>query len=260
MQFNFDFDGVNEYTNLKRVTIDGYSLEWQSYDVFKESILDIPMDIIKRFETFWEQESENNRIKQDHNIKLYDEAVIQLENLFENMGMLYYKTNRNGKKTGEYKEFKAMRESLRKKFNVYNGYEKPRGYSVKVGDNVIRNGRSPYTLSDLVTQGLQYKKSIKKKEEKENKELVEAIKLATKENINIEGMSNDTIIANVTEYAKEKHVNDTYKEGDYVTFDQCQECDSWTVGEDRCECGNRRVYLEVEGDLVDGFYSYPQAY
>ncbi len=32
----------------------------------------------------------------------------------------------------------------------------------------------------------------------------------------------------------------------------------WKVGERQCVCGNNRYYLEIEGDLVDGYYSYGQ--
>lgn len=33
---------------------------------------------------------------------------------------------------------------------------------------------------------------------------------------------------------------------------------TWMIGERRCSCGNNRYYLEVEGNLLDGYYSYGQ--
>lgn len=42
-----------------------------------------------------------------------------------------------------------------------------------------------------------------------------------------------------------------------VTHGDGDDCE-WEVGEHRCQCGNNRYYLEVEGDFINGFYSYGQ--
>jgi len=44
-----------------------------------------------------------------------------------------------------------------------------------------------------------------------------------------------------------------------VTHGDGDDCE-WTVGERRCNCGNNRYYLEVDGDFINGFYSYGQWY
>ncbi|CAB4203479.1 hypothetical protein UFOVP1382_95 [uncultured Caudovirales phage] len=50
-----------------------------------------------------------------------------------------------------------------------------------------------------------------------------------------------------------------YPDGTKMSFDGCGTCDSWTVGQTRCECGNRRVELVV--DLrSDGFSAHAEAY
>lgn len=38
------------------------------------------------------------------------------------------------------------------------------------------------------------------------------------------------------------------------------ECAGWQVGDRRCECGNRRVSIEVDGDEKTGYYAYACAY
>ena len=46
-----------------------------------------------------------------------------------------------------------------------------------------------------------------------------------------------------------------YPDGTVVGIDFC-ECETWTVGEPRCECGNRRIYLT--GEVINGkAYVYP---
>lgn len=46
---------------------------------------------------------------------------------------------------------------------------------------------------------------------------------------------------------------------DYLD-DDAEECEGWQVGEHRCDCGNRRVELMVEGDATSGFYAFAAAY
>lgn len=37
-------------------------------------------------------------------------------------------------------------------------------------------------------------------------------------------------------------------------------CGGWWVGEHRCECGERRVYLGTYGDEKTGYFAFPTAY
>lgn len=49
------------------------------------------------------------------------------------------------------------------------------------------------------------------------------------------------------------------QEGSTIPFDECDECNEWTVSDKRCSCGNRRVYWECDGDFED-MNVYPGAY
>lgn len=42
--------------------------------------------------------------------------------------------------------------------------------------------------------------------------------------------------------------------------DDADECAGWQVGERRCDCGNRRVFIDTDGDDVKGYYAYAVAY
>lgn len=48
---------------------------------------------------------------------------------------------------------------------------------------------------------------------------------------------------------------------DYIAIDCCCSCNNWTVGDNRCECGNRRITLDymITSD-DDEVYIYPTAY
>lgn len=46
---------------------------------------------------------------------------------------------------------------------------------------------------------------------------------------------------------------------DYLD-DDADECAGWQVGERRCDCGNRRVSIDVDGSEESGFYAYACAY
>ena len=46
---------------------------------------------------------------------------------------------------------------------------------------------------------------------------------------------------------------------DYLD-DDAMECAGWQVGERRCDCGNRRVYIETGGDATNGFYAFANAW
>lgn len=50
-------------------------------------------------------------------------------------------------------------------------------------------------------------------------------------------------------------------DGEEISISCCSECSSWTVGERRCSCGNRRVSLSVEWlASIKEWYYYAEAY
>jgi hypothetical protein len=42
--------------------------------------------------------------------------------------------------------------------------------------------------------------------------------------------------------------------GETIRISSCQECDEYTMGENRCSCGNRRISAEAEGYYSNGEY------
>lgn len=96
---------------------------------------------------------------------------------------------------------------------------------------------------------------------KENIVLDASVDYANKNNIDILGLSDNEIINKVDEIARENFRKEEYPDGTVVELDsECDYCETYVVGERRCECGNRRIAMTVDGDLLSGFYCYPEGY
>ena len=70
----------------------------------------------------------------------------------------------------------------------------------------------------------------------------------------------DTYMVAIEKTLKNIWIKENYPEGTEVKIDCCSECDLWFVGDRRCACGNRRIYLEVGGNSLKGFYAYGEPY
>lgn len=74
-------------------------------------------------------------------------------------------------------------------------------------------------------------------------------------------MSSEQIIDKVNEYAKDKYLKENVPDGTEIYLKNiCNECDTYIMDERRCSCGNRRIDIIVEGNIVDGFCHYPEPY
>ena len=70
-------------------------------------------------------------------------------------------------------------------------------------------------------------------------------------------VTTDDYIELCNEHAKEVYFESMTGEEISVTHGDGDDC-IYSIGAHRCECGNNRYYLEIEGDFVTGFYSYGQ--
>lgn len=87
----------------------------------------------------------------------------------------------------------------------------------------------------------------------ENKETYE--QYAKKHKIEVAGTFKDLVEA-CEEHAQKVYMAENCVDGETETIDCCGECDSYIIGQHRCECGNVRIGLEIEGDLNSGYYHY----
>ena len=102
---------------------------------------------------------------------------------------------------------------------------------------------------------------IQKEKEKSDRQIrlvAKAMELAAKWDIS--SKDNDELISYVTDRAKEEYLKENFPNGTEVYLKHaCDSCSEWTVGEYRCSCGNRRIYLHCEGNILDGFDAWPEA-
>lgn len=145
----------------------------------------------------------------------------------------------------------------------YYSYGLPNAHPGKKEVNGIELycNKSPTTiveLYDMITR--QYNNKMNEKN-KNNKLLIKSIEYATLHNIDIEDLTSDQIISTVCEYAKDEYLKENVPNGTEVYLKHaCNECNTYIMGERRCSCGNRRIDIIVEGDIIEGFYYYPEPY
>jgi len=127
----------------------------------------------------------------------------------------------------------------------------------------ILNGQKlsiPYfhrkSLVQAVAETRKLRDSAEASNTRQRKEYVKAVQLAPDYGIDPLELDGKTLIHKVTEKKQEEWVKEHYPKGTEMTVNECDYCDTWEVGDRRCSCGNRRVYLTVEGNLLDGFYAH----
>ena len=106
-------------------------------------------------------------------------------------------------------------------------------------------------------------KSLEQEKANNDKRLKRYIELAKNEYPEVkfeDFITSKEFINAIEELAKEeyrKELEDANEEIDVTHGDGTGDC-TWVVGEHRCECGNNRYYLELEGDALDGYFPYGQ--
>lgn len=112
------------------------------------------------------------------------------------------------------------------------------------------------TMTDLESVYLQakyqYNDSIKGDEKYTN-----SVKYAEEHDIEIPtDLDTELVWGYVNEIAMELYLECELPDGKEIWIDCCEECDRFVVGDHRCDCGNVRVSIEVDGDFEKGFYYY----
>lgn len=91
--------------------------------------------------------------------------------------------------------------------------------------------------------------------------LLAALDYAKENEVDIEGLSDIKIIDKINEVAGEKYLEKECPKGTEVYLDgECDCCEQYIVGDTRCSCGNRRIYIELDGNFITGFFWYPMGY
>jgi hypothetical protein len=187
----------------------------------------------------------------ENNIKL----VSKIKNIFKNLGISEtystwdYKTSRSSSKT-ETTHTAGYIEDLKRNIKTSDGYE------TNLASLKNYEARIDKWLSDNLKEIAKIEQE-KVKSDKELRKLALAVELAKKYQISYS--TNEELFKSIEEIERENFRNKEYPDGKEVDISCCQECSSWTVGNHRCSCGNRRMYLDIEGNFMDGYYGNPMA-
>lgn len=132
-------------------------------------------------------------------------------------------------------------------------FPKLRSFQTKTVNNVeLKNIKTPIDIVELYDNLTEQYKNKLEQTNKDEELFQQYIQYAIDNRINIYGLDKDQVISFIEEKAKKEEMEDLF-DGEIICFDEC-ECQKYVVGNDRCECGNRRVGVEVEGNIIEGFY------
>lgn len=95
-----------------------------------------------------------------------------------------------------------------------------------------------------------------KKEQQKTKDYAEAIIYARANGLD---ENSESLVYDVEEHKEQAWREANYPDGTEMSHKCCDTCSSWTVGESRCSCGNRRMSLSVEKMSNGEFYAYAEA-
>lgn len=96
--------------------------------------------------------------------------------------------------------------------------------------------------------------------EKQKQFLKKGIEICIKNNIDVMLLNNTEIICKADEIERNKFEKENCSEGTEMEINCCDYCSYFYIGSHRCSCGNRRIELIVEGNFLDGYYAYAEAY
>jgi hypothetical protein len=214
----------------------------------------------------WKEIDKENLEKYKELNKEKSEKLLEMQEFMVSKGIEIFKYKKKGfftEKNGFLPWYKKnVVDEITKKYPYYSsGVPYIHMESKEVNGVDLYNNQSPtdiLQLFDRITH--QYKIGISKLN-KSNKLLIKSIEYASKFEIDIDELNTKEIIEVVGEEAKRRYLEEELPEGSEVHLKHaCYECNSYIVGERRCSCGNRRIDIQVEGDLLEGFYHYPEPY
>lgn len=223
--------------------------------VVSEEMLNVSDEEVAQIEDNWKLTAkENDTIwKQNRQVRL--NLIQETEDLFALIGLpTYKKSPRSGKVIGEHKEFKAILKAIDIKCGRFPR-QMPFPHEIRVCGENYRSHKSPVTLTELVAMGKDHRRLKLEREQRSKADFAKAAALASTYGISLDDPDlYNKVVAADREAFREKN----YPEGTDVDHSCCDTCSSWTVGDHRCSCGNRRMSLTIEGN-IGNWYAYGEA-
>lgn len=230
-----------------------------------EALVEQDEDYIKELYQEWlEVEEYNNKVRREH----YDEKwerIGEIRDVLRKNGIEHGKysgTGTNRRLTGYYSWFSNnVMKKIEQEYPKMPSMPYAHMDTREVYGHTIRNNQSPTNLVELYTRVKRDFNVLNRKETKSNKLFKESVKYANKYDIGINDLLPDEIVQKVQEVAKARYESENIQPGmELYLKHECGECSTYIVGERRCECGNRRISVVIEGDILDGFTYYTEPY
>lgn len=214
----------------------------------------------------WSKADEHNKLVQSKLREEYKEKMDEVHAFFKNLGIEIFKYKKKGffkEKNGYVAWFeKNVHQPIKMYYPMFRPDYSPYGHMGRklVQGIEVSNGQSPTPLLELYDR---LSHQIKRAKEKEGKDLelyTKSVIYATEARLDVEGLSVKEVIGMVDEHAKDAYLAKHLPPGTVIQQDACDECSSYTMGERRCDCGNRRIGVYLEGNIMNGFYEVVEPY
>lgn len=231
------------------------------------ALLEEDRDTVVAIAASWDLALKENKRLQKVIHEECQQEIQEVAQMLEDHGSQVYKRNRNGeieKKTSFYAWFENnVANSIRGKYGYYNASSmwierielpEPRDTTQEVGQFTLKIQRRNLTLVELYdTLTAQFEHL--QNEHYEQHELYQAsLRYAAEHGIETTGMTEKEIMRAVEDHAKEEYRKEHLTPDTPVYFDECSDdCGLVFVGDIRCSCNNRKFFIDISGDILEGF-------
>lgn len=219
-----------------------------------DALLQLSREEVVALAEEWQQTFEQNMIlteKINHEI---DRELRQVIDVLEQSGVTVYK---NAAKTDTYAWFdQNVYNAITSKYPRYFRNSIPVAHVLTQQVNGIElvNRKSPTHVVELYdTIKAQYEQG-RARQLRNDKLVQRSLQYAQQHNLDTTKKSIEEIRTLANLHAKEAYTEQYVTDGTAIEMDLCQEgCDLYIVGDRRCFCGDRKMHVIVEGDLLNGF-------
>lgn len=214
----------------------------------------------------WLKADEHNKLVQSKLREDYKEKMDEVHAFFKSLGIEIFKYKKKGyfkEKNGYVAWFeKNIHQPIKMYYPMYRPDYSPYGHMGRklVQGVEVSNGQSPTPLLELYDRLAHQLKRAKEKEGEALALYTKSVIYATEARLDVEGLTVKEVIGMVDEHAKESYLKEHFPTGKVIDHDACEYCSEYTMGERRCNCGNRRISVYVEGDIINGFYEVIEPY
>lgn len=229
-------------------------------DAFNEKALQLSVEEIEQLAMRFQVEVAHNKEQRNLTVKNRDTIKDLCRRIFVGLGIPTTQTSGKAGKEAKTKQFMSFCDAaiaeLGEKTNArMQGIEGYRFDRANVGGRIFRSSKST-VLERWLDLKRQYEHTLTLKNE-EDRRLEQYTIMAV--HLGVFNLDKKKMIDAVEDIKRAEWVAENYPDGTELTHDACSECSTWFVGEYRCSCGNRRMYLQVEGNAVNGYYAYGMA-